>query len=323
MTEPRERAVALGPERSLVAVVTTPVPAPPPERPVIVVLNAGVIHRVGANRVNVGVSRALAREGFVTCRFDFSGIGDSEPRQGLLDLNESVRLDIADVLGHLAGTQRARSFALVGLCSGANHAFRYAVMDPRVRAAVLIDPAAFPTFGHQLRYYGKRAVRLRSWWNVLRGRNLVVRAGVRRIRQGFKPDPDPMADGASIAPTRNEMRDGLRALIAREVELLVVYTGGVEVIYNYRRQFHDLFPEEARSPRVRVEFRPESDHTFSAERHKRWLMDLVTGWFGGIAGRLSVGSGQPGQTTGGYEARRHMTTAHVPKSADSVLGEVE
>jgi pimeloyl-ACP methyl ester carboxylesterase len=273
----------------MVGIVTAPVPPPPDQGPAVILLNAGVIHRVGANRIYVRVARALAQAGYPVFRFDFSGIGDSEARQDVLDLDEALRLDIADALAHMESSQNARSFVIFGLCSGANNGFRYAIRDERVTAVVLIDPVAFRTLGHQLRFFGRRLLRPRVWWNVVRGRNAFVRDFLRRLR-GQSDLEQEMENAYPVGPGRDEMRKGLRTLIDRQVEMLVVYTGGLEWQYNYREQFRDMFPDEAASARIRVEFLEDSDHTFSAEAHKAWLVNLATSWMASV---VSKGDGAP------------------------------
>lgn len=277
----RERAVTFGPNRSLVGIATTPIPPAPENRPAVILLNAGLIHRVGANRLYVRVARALAQAGYPVFRFDFSGIGDSETRQDVLDLDEALRLDIADALAHMEASQSSRSFVLFGLCSGANNGFRYAVQDDRITAVVLIDPVAFRTFRHKVRFFGRRLFRPRVWWNVLRGRNAFVRDFLRRVAGRQTPEQQ-IENAYPLGPGRAEMRNGLRTLIDREVEALIVYTGGLEWQYNYREQFQDMFPEESVSPRVQVEFLEDADHTFSAEAHKVWIVELATTWIASI-----------------------------------------
>jgi alpha/beta superfamily hydrolase len=69
--------VLFGRTRSLVGIITDPPEAErDPQRPAIVCLNAGIIHRVGPHRLYVKMARTLAAMGFVVLRFDFSGIGD-------------------------------------------------------------------------------------------------------------------------------------------------------------------------------------------------------------------------------------------------------
>ncbi len=294
MSAYHEQAVAFGPGRSLVGVLTTPPQGSDAELPVFVLLNAGVIHRVGANRMHVRLARALAGHGYQAFRFDLSGIGDSDPRDDEADLEKAVRRDIADALAHLEAAQGARSFVLCGLCSGANNSLMYAATDKRVTGAVLMDPNAFRTPRFYLTHYLPRLVRLETWTNILTGRNPAVRRVLDRLtirpaaNAGANAEPDaapiagstlePSAPATYAGPTREEMDAGLTTLIGRGVELLIIFTGGLPGQYNYAAQFRDTFPRHARSPQVRVEYFGDSDHTFSAESAKVALIGLVTEW---------------------------------------------
>ena len=74
-----EQAVLFGSWTSLVGIVTKAVSPASANRPAIVILNTGIIHRVGHHRMFVTMSRALGAVGYTVLRFDFSGIGDSSP----------------------------------------------------------------------------------------------------------------------------------------------------------------------------------------------------------------------------------------------------
>ena len=52
--------------------------------PIALILNAGIVHRIGPFRLNVDIARQLAELGFSTLRMDLSGLGDSGPRTGKL-----------------------------------------------------------------------------------------------------------------------------------------------------------------------------------------------------------------------------------------------
>lgn len=290
MSRVRERAVAFGHERAMVGVVTSPSAPPPSDRPVVVVLNAGVIHRVGANRLNVRLARTLARAGFVVFRFDLSGIGDSEPRRDALELDAAVRLDLEEALDYLAKHRNAHSFILVGLCSGADNAFKYAVRDSRVERVVLIDPVAFRTPGYYAHYYGKRLLRPTVWLNVLRGRNPTVRWLVSTMIGRAGPENNVPENAFPPGPTRQEMQRGLRRLTGRQTDMLVIFTAGLEERYAYARQFQHTFPREVASGRIRVEYFADADHTFSDECHKDRLMELTRTWL-----LASVPMGRPGE----------------------------
>ena len=118
-----ESVVLLGPGKSLVGIVTTPrVLEESASSTCAVILNAGIIHRVGPNRLHVEMARALANSGLQVVRFDLSGIGDSEARGESLAPLESALADIRDALDTLSATRGLRKFIVIGLCSGANHA---------------------------------------------------------------------------------------------------------------------------------------------------------------------------------------------------------
>jgi hypothetical protein len=49
-------------------------------------------------------------------------------------------------------------------------------------------------------------------------------------------------------------------------------------VYNYRRQFHDMFRLLESDGQVRTEFLRASDHTFSLTRHQAHLRETITDW---------------------------------------------
>jgi len=108
----------------------------------VLFLNAGLIHRIGPSRIYVKLSRVLAGMGFVSFRYDFSGIGDSGPREDKLPAEESIPDEICQAMDYLQESRDIRQFILVGMCSGASVSFKAATDDgdDRIRAAVLVNP---------------------------------------------------------------------------------------------------------------------------------------------------------------------------------------
>ena len=99
----RERAVVFGRERNLTGILTSPSSEKgAPSGTAFVILNSGVIHRIGSNRVSVRMARAVADLGIPVFRFDQSGLGDSEARGDVDDLEESVERDIDEAMEHIA-----------------------------------------------------------------------------------------------------------------------------------------------------------------------------------------------------------------------------
>ena len=275
--EVQERIAHFGRPKTLVGVVSLP-PSPEVTREQsVVILNVGIMHRVGPNRLHVQLARRLARDGFVTLRFDLSGIGDSEPRRDRI-AQDVVREDVSDALSYLESSVHARSFVLVGLCSGANISLRFARLHGGVVGAVLLDPYSHRTPGFYLRHYGRRLVRWQSWRRALSGRGALWEE-LRELVQGGEAPPSP-AGGLDAPPTRIprlEMEEAIAELARRGVQLLHVFTGEHEG-YNYERQFWDTFPRFEGAPGIRVEFLASADHTFRRSADRRKVIALIREW---------------------------------------------
>ena len=130
----------------LFAVLAEPVDVPPAST-CAVFLNAGGVRRTGPNRIWVEASRRWAARGLPALRIDLEGIGDSDGEAapsgdvgkyyvpGLLE-------QVLTFLDGLEARGLGPRFVLVGLCSGGYWAFQAAAHEPRVTAAVVLNPGA-------------------------------------------------------------------------------------------------------------------------------------------------------------------------------------
>jgi len=85
-----EEAVLFGARQSLAGIVTEPaIRRGARVTKAVILLNAGIVHRVGPGRIYVKIARALAAMGFVVLRFDFSGLGDSAVRHDHLGFDKA------------------------------------------------------------------------------------------------------------------------------------------------------------------------------------------------------------------------------------------
>ena len=280
---PREEILRAGRERSLVGVASLPDPSMA-QRCGVVLLNAGLVHRVGPARLWVTLARRLSALGHPALRLDFSGIGDSP------DATDSARFETRaareacaamDALGELAQVQR---FALIGLCSGAEIAFKAALEDSRVCALVLVNAPRFleePSAElvaslerkQAARYYWTVALRNpRSWWKALRGRadlGAMAQAGLARLRA--------MGKRRAPAPESADAR-AFRALALRGVRIQLVLSQG-----DWAQDYLDsiLGPESAaNSARGAVEIAivKHCDHLLTPLVAQRSLLEHVQRW---------------------------------------------
>ncbi|MEM6791780.1 MAG: alpha/beta hydrolase [Myxococcota bacterium] len=239
----------------------------------VLLLNAGLLHKVGPYRMNVALARALAARGLASFRFDFSGLGDSPAAATSLDYGARCRDEIAAAMDHLAAEGRRR-FVVLGLCSGAVNAHRAAAADARAVGVVALDGFAWPTRTFYLRHYGPRVIRPSKW--VRFARRKLPALGVGRSGAAAKPDGAPEFE--VDFPPRAEVAVELRRLVARGCRMLYVFTGGVREYFNYRGQLGDCFPGLDFRGHLDVDHYPDADHTFTALADRRRLFARLEGW---------------------------------------------
>lgn len=268
----KEQALLLGPRKSLVGVIAESVAPAAAGRPAVVILNSGIVHRVGANRMSVPLSRALAEAGHMVVRFDLSGIGDSEPRPDALSPLEASLADIREVLDSLESTRGTDRVILAGLCSGADHSLLYAQGDPRVVGAVLLDPSLPRTLRHRIYHYRSRALRPESWLNLVRGKNPIWRS-LRGRMSGEAPvtRQSTLQDPAVRAYLERAYRTG----VENGVHFLAILTG--ERSY-YSGQLLDAFPRVPFGDQLRTEYLETSDHMFSAQADCMRVIGTIVDW---------------------------------------------
>jgi pimeloyl-ACP methyl ester carboxylesterase len=281
-----ERVARFGPQQGLLGIMSVPRVARVP-RTGVILLNSGVIHRVGSNRVYVELARQLAGHGAVALRFDLSGIGDSARRADTMSVRESVQRDVADAVAYLTETQQVQDVVLIGLCSGAFDALAAAVEQPRVTGAFMVDlPGPFRDLSHTARHIATRLLRPESWRNPLRSlwghsRSLVMDSVAPRTESGT------YVIGARGAATREGMAAQLRQLLDRRVRLHFLFTAGLERNYNHPDQFRSTFPEVARHPLLSTDYFPDADHSFAAHALRQRLIDSAVRWTLGAESRDS------------------------------------
>lgn len=276
-----EKPLAFGRTGSLVGIVAAPADGPAADTPTVVFVNAGIIHRIGPNRLYVRLARELARRGVPSLRFDLGGIGDSatgrDERGSILEI---VERDLGDAIDLAVRQSGSGSAVLVGLCSGADNGLQAAVRDERVVGVVQLDPATYRPTSFFVRHYTRALLDPRTWKLLLTGEHPVRHRIGRRSADRDEPEPD--APTPFLAPTalppRETMRDQLLALTRRGCRLLYVFSGGMPYRYNHGSQFARAFPEIEIGREIQLHYRADWDHTFSDPEWQEDLIELVSGW---------------------------------------------
>ena len=272
----QETVCQFGPNNALFGILTTPdADKAVPSAPIAVILNAGIIHRVGPFRLHVDLARQLAEKGYSTLRMDLSGLGDSQTRPGKLDVDEDrAVLDASDALDYLSEETGTDRFVILGLCSGAFNAHQIAVKDSRIVGSVFMDGIVFRTFSYYLHRYFLRFFRLRFWRNAIK-------------RRWSGASNASISDGDTLAESEFFFSDeldkdvvvkDLNGMMDRGMRLLFLYTDGYDDICS-RSQFREMYGLQPDNGQLQVEYYPKSEHTFRLIENRRAACSRVTSWF--------------------------------------------
>lgn len=263
----KDVAIQLGDEHGPSAVLSLPDRAR--SDLAVIILNAGLVHRVGPFRQTVLMARRLASMGFLTMRVDLSGLGYSPARIADTD-HQAVKSDVADAIKYFEENHNISHFVLCGLCSGALDSHNIAVAFPKVVGAVFIENFAYPTWKSRLRHYAIRISNYRVWLNWARTR-------LHRLSSEHRTPEVDLSIWQARNPSLEKYRTEVSQLMARRLKLLFVYAGTWGV-YNYERQIFDCVPA-AHDALVDVRIISKATHTFILEQDRNELLDCVSDWF--------------------------------------------
>jgi pimeloyl-ACP methyl ester carboxylesterase len=276
----REKAIRIGKSNPLMGVLTEPAAGTVSNGHGVVLLNAGLLHRVGPSRLHVQIARRLAPLGYQLLRFDFSGIGDSDVRRDGLAFEQSAVLEVQDAMDFLA-TKGARSFTLMGLCSGADAGFLSAVADTRVNALVQLDPWIYHTWKYKPYVLLNKLHNRKSWSNLLTGETLRRRVLMPLLTQRQTQEGDEnivVAHYARDFPPKAQVQAQLHTLLERQVRMLNIFSGGMPEHVSYQGQYQDCFSELNFQNLLTEHYDGSAHHIFSAQHHQKWVLDLVSNW---------------------------------------------
>ncbi len=284
----RESLESFGRHGSLAGILT--LPRDDASGPPVVLLGAGILHKVGPSRASVELARRLAAAGHPTLRFDLSGIGDSA-RVDEPSLAETAVQDIRDAVSlveeRCGGTG---GVALVGFCSGADNALFVGAEDARVGSVVLFDPTVHRTGGFERRRMVRRLLSPRSWWNVLSGRSLALRTRNRTAGETVRP---PGYYGL-LTPSPQETDRRIAALVRRGARVTYLLSQGCHGYCNAPAQVRESLPTGFSARQVTVHWEPAMDHILSTRAQRDRLADLVLGSLTEAPSRNGRGSGMAG-----------------------------
>ena len=298
----REEVAQFGAARGLVGIVSDP-PAGThltQDLPAVVLLNAGLVHRVGPNRLYVKIARALACEGFTVLRLDFSGIGDSSPRADHLPYLQSAQSEAQEAMEWLSRHRGARRFVLMGHCSGAGFSMLLAGKDARVAGAALLNLEGGD--GRWTEYdrirkeskqyanqYSRRALFSREHWGkLLSGRanyrsifsNILKGVIWYRLKGKFFEAQQALRGRSSVtrAAQAELTRTYLEPIVQRAAPLLLIHSEGGTGLAQLHAGFGDNLDRLEAEGRLQLKVIAQCDHLFTLLARQRAVCETLVTW---------------------------------------------
>jgi len=297
----REKVLTVGESPALVGILSEPEHGLDKNQPVLVVLNSGLLPRVGPGRAAVLATRSAAELGLGGLRFDLSGVGDSDARRDTAGFEDRWVADTRAVMDHLEKTRGVTRFILMGLCSGADNSFETGVRDERVVGLVLLDGYAYKTPGFFARYYARRVLAPGSLGRLAeRSVSGLLRRVVPVRRPSPPPPPSPSPPSPSQPPPRltedghdelllsgpqpqywrdfpprDRVAQNLRVMLRRGLTLCVIHSGARTMLYNYAEQFRDAFRDVDFGNALTVHYLENADHTFTELAQQALLQEAI------------------------------------------------
>jgi pimeloyl-ACP methyl ester carboxylesterase len=252
--------------------------------PGVILLNAGLIHRVGPARFYVRLARRLEKKGLTTLRFDHSGIGDSSIRRDNLPFWTSAVVEVQEVMNGLQEQNSIDQFVLMGICSGATTAFNTASIDDRVVGIVMMNAQGYdPNQNWNLyvmnRYdakqYRGKFFSFRSWKRIFTGQTQYqrfIKIYTRRFKNLFlrRRELSSIADRLALQ---------MQNLIERKIRMLMIYSEGDRGLDYLQVILGNHLETMLSSSCIHQEVIPGSDHTFTLLRNQESLFGIIEDWF--------------------------------------------
>lgn len=264
----RETAVQFGDTNNLEGVLTHPTRVDN-DAPALILLSAGLLHKIGPNRLHPVLARRMAEKGLYTLRFDMQGMGDSRPTSSAGTLREQTRDSVFAAMDLISRETGITRFILGGLCSGAEDSFRVGSEDDRVVGLVLLDAHGYPTTRYKVYHL---------WYRLCRKMLRILGYYLHRDISSSTTDEEAAERFGFIElPDKNWVVASLRKLVDRGVNMLYIYSGSWSY-YNYGNQFYDMFADVDFKGAATVHYFRNQDHTATLRSDQDRLIDTIEKW---------------------------------------------
>jgi alpha-beta hydrolase superfamily lysophospholipase len=291
-----ETPLRFGPDRRLFGMLCRPAQGMP--RTAVLIGNAGHDPHYASARHAVTLARKLASRGVASLRLDYAGLGDSIGPPGkermlshvfAVDRGPDVRAAI-DALQEMG----FRRFGIEGLCSGAFHAFRNAVAEPRIDTVLVVNLPFFTLPGGSVlgyleqkgrspaEYLGK-LFRLQTWATLVSGkvdyRGIFVGQLV-RTRTLVKSRLLGLARRIGFLRERSYAEQAMVELAKRGATILFMFSPGEEAEGAFAQEFGPAGAGLVAHKGAAMKVVPGMDHHLTAAQGRADAEKLMVDFFG-------------------------------------------
>lgn len=275
-----EKAFSFGQHNSMVGILNEPVTTEQNKQPVIIILNAGLVHHAGPHRMTVDMARTIASQGYMTFRFDLSTIGDSAARKSRLSYEERAVDETKEAMDFLSSLSGSNKFIIIGLCTGADNAHRVAVADKRVIGCVFLDGYSYPTprfylykILPKIHKFTQKIISLEKWVGL-------TKKIFKKLTTRNNADTGENVGEAVYwkLPPKEQAAKEYAELINRNVCLYFVFTEEQILSFNYTNQIRDSFNTLDFGNLLNVDLFALSDHTYTYLSQRELLFSGIKNW---------------------------------------------
>jgi exosortase A-associated hydrolase 1 len=238
----------------------------------VLVVVGGPQYRVGSHRQFVQLSRALAKQGIPSMRFDYTGMGDSGGEKKSF---EHICDDIAAACDVMCQQLNINEIVIWGLCDAASAAMIYAHKDARVSGLVILNPwlRSDAAMGKtMLKYYYLQRLLSKNFWKKLLKGKINVASSVGDAK-GFVKDSMTSQDNEEHS-YQSRMQAGLSAFNGK---ICLILSGVDLTAKEFEQQSLDNKNWQVlKSERTHIHRLEQADHTFSSSSFKREVENITT-----------------------------------------------
>ena len=270
----KESVFTIGKSTQLVGVLTEAEAKSTSEhKPTVLILNSGLLGRIGPFRLHVQLARQLAKTGYNAFRLDLSGIGDSERHNDNRSNEEKHLSDIKEVMDFLEKEIDAEKFIIMGICTGAVNAHKTMLHDNRALAAVCIDGYIYKTCKYYINYYLPKIFSAQIWLNHI---NDLYNRIFNKTENKIVEDDDKKLNYRWELPPKEETETELQKFIDKNTHLFCIYTSTWAC--NYSNQLADAFPSLKFGNNIQSVYLSDATHTFPVPEDRKALIETISEW---------------------------------------------